>query len=111
MLTCVTNPAVVRIAVVLISTVLVGSSFNIAQVRPQPKVSRPSERREKEQREKREAGEQKERQFDDPAKEAELNRELWEFARGTPYDQIRPYVEGAQWKSKASQINEVELPT
>src|SRR6266542_642641 len=50
------------------------------------------------------------REVDDPAEEEELNRELWEFAKQTPYDSILTYVAAEQRKSRASQTAEVELP-
>ena len=51
-----------------------------------------------------------ERKVDDPAEEESLNRELWEFARRTPYDRILPYVAEEQRKSQATQNAELELP-
>lgn len=51
-----------------------------------------------------------ERRLDDPAEEESLNRELWEFARRTPYDRILPYVAAEQRKSRANLNAEVELP-
>src|SRR5438445_5330046 len=50
------------------------------------------------------------RRVDDPDDEEALNRELWEFARHTPYDSILPYVAAEQRKSRATQVAEVELP-
>jgi YVTN family beta-propeller protein len=50
------------------------------------------------------------RRVDDPDDEEDLNRELWEFARGTPYDSILAYVKEAQRVSRATQTAEVELP-
>ena len=51
-----------------------------------------------------------ERRVDDPAEEESLNRELWEFARRTPYDEIKRYVAQQQRKSQTNQTAEVELP-
>ena len=51
-----------------------------------------------------------ERRFDDPADEEELNSGLWEFARGTPYKDILPYVAAEQRKSKNNEVAEAELP-
>jgi YVTN family beta-propeller protein len=51
-----------------------------------------------------------ERRFDDPADEEDLNRELWEFAKKTPFDSILPYVRESQKQSKAREVAEVELP-
>jgi len=50
------------------------------------------------------------RRVDDPDDQDDLNRELWEFARKTPYDSILPYLAAAQKESKAREIAEVELP-
>jgi len=50
------------------------------------------------------------RRVDDPDDQEDLNRELWEFAKNTPYDSILPYVADAQRRSKASAVAEVELP-
>ena len=50
------------------------------------------------------------RRVDDPDDRDDLNRELWEFARKTPYDSILPYITAAQQQSKANEIAEVELP-
>jgi YVTN family beta-propeller protein len=50
------------------------------------------------------------RHVDDPDDQDDLNRELWEFARKTPYDSILPYIAAAQKQSKAREIAEVELP-
>ena len=51
------------------------------------------------------------RRVDDPDEQEDLNRELWEFAKHTPYDSILSYVKDAQRTSKATQTAEVELPT
>src|SRR5712692_2369378 len=47
---------------------------------------------------------------DDPQDQEDLNRELWEFARHTPYEKILPYVAEAQRQSKALESATVELP-
>ncbi|MEP6636185.1 MAG: alkaline phosphatase family protein [Acidobacteriota bacterium] len=54
--------------------------------------------------------EEKQRDFDQPEEEDDLNRELWEFARKTPYATILPYVAAAQRASAAKQTAEIELP-
>lgn len=51
-----------------------------------------------------------ERVADDPEDEEELNEELWEFARNTPYKDILSYVAEAQRKSRKTVKAEVELP-
>ena len=50
------------------------------------------------------------RRVDDPDDQEDLNRELWEFAKHTPYESILPYVKEAQKASRASDTAEVELP-
>jgi YVTN family beta-propeller protein len=52
----------------------------------------------------------RQRDFDQPDEEESLNRELWEFARKTPYSEILPYLDKAQRQSQAEQTAEVELP-
>src|SRR6266487_2761430 len=54
--------------------------------------------------------EAKQRDFDQPGEEEDLNRELWEFARHTPYAEILPYLTATQRASRARQNMEVELP-
>jgi DNA-binding beta-propeller fold protein YncE len=56
------------------------------------------------------ASQQPQRQVDDPEDQEDLNRELWEFARKTPYEEILPYVAAAQRASQAKQTAEVQLP-
>src|SRR5262245_20497517 len=104
--TCVINSRRFRFTVLLTSILLLTSSLNPAQVKRQRQAERNEPRREG----KRDKDEEKERQVDDPSEEDELNRGLWEFARGTPYDQILPYVAEAQRKSRANEVAEVELP-
>src|SRR5882672_6933079 len=48
--------------------------------------------------------------FDQADETDDLNRELWEFARNTSYDDILSYVEAAQRASQAKQTTEVALP-
>src|SRR5438477_3775688 len=50
------------------------------------------------------------RRVDDPDDQEDLNRELWELAKHTPYESILSYVAEAQRKSKANENAEVELP-
>src|SRR5215471_6577834 len=104
--TCVINSNPFRFAVLLTSIFLLTSSLNPAQVKRQ----RQAERNEPGREDKRDQDDEQERRVDDPSDEDELNRGLWEFARGTPYDQILPYVAEAQRKSRANQVAEVELP-
>ena len=55
-------------------------------------------------------GQERQRRVDDPQDQEDLNRELWEFARQTPYESILPYVVEAQRKSRTGEVAEVELP-
>src|SRR5882724_3430116 len=48
--------------------------------------------------------------FDQADETDDLNRELWEFARNTPYNEVLSYIEAAQRASRARQTAEVELP-
>ncbi len=54
---------------------------------------------------------QDEMEFDEPGSEQVLNRQLWEFAKGTPYEDVEAYVAKAQAKSRAGMTDEIELPT
>ncbi len=56
------------------------------------------------------AQESRSRRVDDPEDQEDLNRELWEFAKHTPYDSILSYVAEARRRSKANESAEVELP-
>ncbi|HXD30227.1 MAG TPA: bifunctional YncE family protein/alkaline phosphatase family protein [Pyrinomonadaceae bacterium] len=56
------------------------------------------------------AAQEPERVADDPEDEEELNEELWEFARNTPYEKILAYVAEEQRKSRETVKAEVELP-
>ena len=40
--------------------------------------------------------------FDQADETDDLNRELWEFARNTPYDEVLSYIEAAQRASQTS---------
>src|SRR2546423_311376 len=51
------------------------------------------------------------RRVDDPDDQEDLNRELWEFAKHSPYESIQSYIKDAQRASRATQTAEVELPT
>ena len=53
---------------------------------------------------------ERQRVADDPDDQEDLNRELWEFARNTPYEKILSYVAEEQRKSRATAKAEVELP-
>ncbi len=57
------------------------------------------------------AAQQPQRRLDDPDDQENLNRELWEFARKTPYQDILPYVADAQRASLQRQSVTIELPS
>jgi YVTN family beta-propeller protein len=50
------------------------------------------------------------RRVDDPDDQEDLNRELWEFAKHSPYESMLAYVKEAQKASRATATAEVELP-
>ncbi len=50
------------------------------------------------------------RNFDEPEEEESLNRELWEFVKKTPYEELLPYLTAAHRESQLKQNTEVELP-
>jgi YVTN family beta-propeller protein len=56
------------------------------------------------------SGQERQRRVDDPEDQEDLNRELWKFARNSPYESILPYVVEAKRLSKTRAIAEVELP-
>src|SRR5829696_8630527 len=49
--------------------------------------------------------------FDRAEDEEDLNRELWEYVRGTPYAGVLPYVAAAQARAQAARVAEAVLPT
>src|SRR2546429_9530402 len=56
------------------------------------------------------SAQEQQRRVDDPDDQEDLNRELWEFAKHTPYESILSYIKDAQRTSMATQTAEVELP-
>jgi DNA-binding beta-propeller fold protein YncE len=48
---------------------------------------------------------------DEPEAEEVLNRELWEFVKGSPYETVLPYVKHLQQLSKVTIPTEARLPT
>src|SRR5437764_648635 len=59
---------------------------------------------------RRDAGERA--QFFDRAEDEEdLNRELWEYARGTPYEEAVRYVAAARARAQAARVSEAVLPS
>jgi YVTN family beta-propeller protein len=53
---------------------------------------------------------ERQRRVDDPEDQEDLNRELWEFVRKTPYEDILAYVAASQRASLAKQTATIELP-
>src|ERR1044071_2292779 len=49
--------------------------------------------------------------FDRAEDEEDLNRELWEHVKGTPYAGVLAYVEAAQARAQAARVAEAVLPT
>src|SRR5918999_378581 len=49
--------------------------------------------------------------FDRAEDEEDLNRELWEYVKGTPYAGVLPYVAAAQARAQAGRVAEAVLPT
>src|SRR5215217_410459 len=49
--------------------------------------------------------------FDRAEDEEDLNRELWEYVKGTPYAGVLPYVAAAQARAQAARVAEAVLPT
>jgi YVTN family beta-propeller protein len=49
--------------------------------------------------------------FDRAEDEEDLNRELWEYVKGTPYESALSYVAGAQARAQAARVAEAALPT
>ena len=105
-----------KLALLVLASCGVLSITTLVQIVEGQKASRSSDdgreqgRREQKRKQTLPAIETQARRVDDPAEEESLNRELWEFARHTPYDQILPYVEAEQRKSRANTNSEVELP-
>ncbi len=54
---------------------------------------------------------QDEMEFDQSGSEETLNRQLWEFAKGTPYEDAVAYTEKAQKISRELLSSDMELPT
>jgi YVTN family beta-propeller protein len=57
------------------------------------------------------AAQERQRHVDDPDDQEDLNRELWEFAKKTPYDELLPYLAEAHRKAREAENASVELPT
>jgi YVTN family beta-propeller protein len=110
----------VRISALFAAFLLLIILITIPALGQKPKRRDPNQREEREEREEdqrkqvnkseQQSWQAPERQVDDPNDAEELNQELWEFARRTPYKEILPYVAAEQRESKANQVSEVELP-
>lgn len=71
----------------------------------------PEDRGEQEGREGLEGQEERAAFFDRAEDEEDLNRELWEYVKGTPYESALSYVSAAQARSQAARVAEAALPT
>jgi YVTN family beta-propeller protein len=93
------------IVAALIVAVCNASSRVSSQTPARPK---PVERHESVGRE-----EQEERAdfFDRAEDEEDLNRELWEYIKGTPYESVLSYVAAAQARAQTARVAEAALPT
>ena len=52
-----------------------------------------------------------EMEFDEAGSDQILNRQLWEYAKGTTYESVQAYAARAQEKSRTMMHDEMELPT
>ena len=103
------------------------SAVRVASQTPS-RTSRPEREEERERKERREREERKEREesakpderaepeeradfFDRAEDEEDLNRELWEYVKGTPYESALSYVAAAQTRAQAARVAEAALPT
>ncbi|MGC8654417.1 MAG: bifunctional YncE family protein/alkaline phosphatase family protein [Candidatus Kryptoniota bacterium] len=50
-------------------------------------------------------------ELDEPGQDQFLNSQLWQFAKGTDYSSILPYIHKSQINSQRNLLNEVTLPT
>jgi YVTN family beta-propeller protein len=86
------------------SKILIAVALLLAVCPPLVRVAaQDKERKEKEREERAEY-------FDRAEDEEDLNRELWEYAKGTPYEQVLNYVAAAQARARAARVAEAELP-
>jgi YVTN family beta-propeller protein len=58
-----------------------------------------------------EEGDERAEFFDRAEDEEDLNRELWEYVKGTPYAGVLSYVAAAQARARAARVAEAVLPT
>jgi YVTN family beta-propeller protein len=94
----------------ILSAILLVATVHGQKTRSRDRQERGGREREEREEPNQSRDEKSERRVDDLAEEESLNRELWEFARRTPYDRILPYVAAEQRKSQANQNEEGELP-
>ena len=86
------------------SKILIAIALLLTVCPPPVRVAaQDKERKEKEREERAEY-------FDRAEDEQDLNRELWEYAKGTPYEQVLNYVAAAQARARAARVAEAELP-
>jgi YVTN family beta-propeller protein len=86
------------------SKILIAVALLLTVCPPPVRVAaQDKERKEKEREERAEY-------FDRAEDEEDLNRELWEYAKGTPYEQVLNYVAAAQARARAARVAEAELP-
>lgn len=79
--------------------------------RERDKRHESEERDEREEHEGSEGQQERADFFDRAEDEEDLNRELWEYVKGTPYESALSYVSAAQARSQAARVAEAALPT
>src|SRR3954465_7950886 len=94
------------IAAVCFASLQVSSQTNARQKR----VER-EEKLERQDREERTEPEERADFFDRAEDEEDLNRELWEYVKGTPYESALAYVAEAQARSQVARVAEAALPS
>ncbi|HYY98661.1 MAG TPA: hypothetical protein VE642_08725, partial [Pyrinomonadaceae bacterium] len=94
---------------------LCAAPARVASQTPAPRKhvgrERPGEREEREEREERVGPEERADFFDRAEDEEDLNRELWEYVKGTPYESALAYVAAAQARAQPARVAEAALPT
>ncbi|MFL6281591.1 MAG: bifunctional YncE family protein/alkaline phosphatase family protein [Pyrinomonadaceae bacterium] len=88
---------------------LCSTSLRVSSQTPAPRNH--VERHEPEEREEHEEQEERANFFDRAEDEEDLNRELWEYVKGTPYESALSYVAAAQARAQAARVAEAALPT
>jgi sugar lactone lactonase YvrE len=82
-----------------------------SQTHARQKSERRAGRVERDEPEEREEHEARADFFDRAEDEEDLNRELWEFVKGTPYESALSYVAAAQARAEGARVTEAALPT